>query len=1096
MRACLRLCLLLLVLPAGAFAAKHPSILFTCGLHNAYVTQPLHAQGIELDICQPGDLPARLATGKYNAVVVAGGLGDARIVAALKAFMAGGGGVLILGSHMYMSEAEWLARQAFLHEFGASMPVVNLLEQDRERIVGVPMESLFYTEDIRPPFDDGVKGVMMLNVGPDSYDAMVPPVNVAIRDPWIAIVRAPESVLAVPFEKVKVAYAKPFLPAAAEKAPVLLAVRPVGKGRLAALGVSPEWMFCPPANCPPVAAMLSAGGGGKTSNWIRLLANTFRYLAEPSLAAGQGGEPTPEAVLHPDTRWKDAPPMDWSREPPIGDQEQVPCLVGARSAYSGGKATAEQWVQAARSNGLRMLVFLEPLDSISRENFDKLKADCAKLSGDDFLAVAGLRFQDGYGHNNLFQYNLDMQYPIPALLTPDGKSINNVDVPKVNGHRPVQQFTLEQNLYKGQVGYFRHARNSLPPFEYKTYQAFAIASTEDGRTVDDNLDDFAALNANRFTLTPSALSLLDDPARIPQALQNDYRVICTGGIARQRQLLSDSISWLEQFQYITRGPRILCWLGKNHVVIPTGQWFRPDQWRYQTRLHVVSEVGLREIRLMSMGQPIRRYLLHGAREFDRTLEWENCQQRDVYPVVEDVEGHKAIGMCIRNSNTLWNEFICGDRCNHLCYGNIRTASGRFHQVRPGGNSVTHNKGCWNAEVNPAVSLTLDYPTVPVDGAPIGNKTPTFLFYPSVATAGYPDYLHVNSRPMAVLAGPDVIIGGGSLNYVAADPKAIGNAWGWWSPLRTNEFVEGYGLNCQFNAWPEGLRAGWYEFRLTARKDLPIANPQWPVGFTATPFSEFRDADGTTYQAAGTNMPVRGAFRRGAYALVSEVGGPAALISLDDDLVYRRTGNGLEIGLLASTNLKASGTALNAKIGYLGAPAGTDFEVFRSYLRFMGGPLKGIEVRPGRVQSDGLALHIDGGRASVELRCGAQKLNSFLPVVLENLEANWDAWMIDRTRRVPNWRQLPKAGTRAYAALPCEARGRWFLGHPVLADQPAVVISLCNLAPGQWLVSLHNPTDGELTTRIRTAPGWDIFALPAEPYTIPGGASVDVPVRAR
>jgi hypothetical protein len=1050
---------------------KHPSVLFTCGLHNTYVTKPLHAEGIELNTCQPSELPSLLPTGKYNVVVLNGGLGDGRVVGALKAFMAEGGGVLVLSSHMYSTETEWLARQAFLKEFGATMPVVNLLEQDGSKVIHVPMcEGMFYTEDIRPPFNDGVKGVMMLNASPGSYSGMVPPVNLAITDPWKPILKAPETVLAVPFDKVTVGYAKPYLPKESEKAPVLLAVRDVPKGRLAALGVSPEWLLCSPANCPPVAAMLSDGGGGKPSNWIRLLANTFRYLAEPTLEAGKGGELTPQAVLNPDTRWKATPLMDWSKEPPIADQAQLPCLVGARSRYSGGKGSVENWVTAAKANGLKMLVFLEPLDSISREDFGKLKAECARFTNDDFLVVVGLRFQDAYGRNNIFQYRLDTQYPAPALLTEDGKFINNLDIKKTNGHQPIETFALEQNLYYGQVGYFRHAQNPLPPFEYKTYQAFVISSTENGRKVDDNFDDFAMMNANRFLLTPSAISILDDPAQIAQALRDDYLVICTGGIARQKQLLSESINYLEQFQYITRGPRILCWLGKNHVMNPAGQWFRPDQWRYQTRLHVVSDVGLKEIRLMSMGRPIRRFLMGGAKEFDRTFEWENSQERDLYPVVEDTDGHQAIGMCIRNMNRLWNEFICGDRCNYLCYGWFRTASGRAHQIRPCGNSVTQNKGCWLAEAAPAVSLTLDYPTVPVDGAPIGDRTPEFFFYPSIATAGYPDSLHVNCRPMAVLAGPDVVIGGGSLNFVAADPQAAGNAWSWWSPLAPNEFLEGYGLNCQFNAWPEGLRAGWYEFRLTARKNMPITDPDLPIQFTATPFMEFHDADGKAYKSSDTNLPARGSFKKGAYILASEVGGPAGLISLDDNLVYRKKGDSLEIGLIPSTNLIAQGVQLNSRFGYVGAPAKTDLAVLRDYFKLMSAPLAGVKVRQGKMRMDVVAFRFDGAQRGVDVRFPAGQSPAFRHLVIENLNENWDVWLLDRTRSGPNWRQLPMADGTAYAVLPGDVVRDVFLGHPVTSDSKDLKIQLSWTSPTTWTVEAHNPTDCRIRAKLDSHKG--------------------------
>jgi len=57
-----------------AAAAKPPAVLFTSGLHQAYFTKPLHAEGIELHTCSPAQLPELLPTGDYDAAVVTGGL--------------------------------------------------------------------------------------------------------------------------------------------------------------------------------------------------------------------------------------------------------------------------------------------------------------------------------------------------------------------------------------------------------------------------------------------------------------------------------------------------------------------------------------------------------------------------------------------------------------------------------------------------------------------------------------------------------------------------------------------------------------------------------------------------------------------------------------------------------------------------------------------------------------------------------------------------------------------------------------------------------------------------------------------------------------
>ena len=147
-----------------------------------------------------------------------------------------------------------------------------------------------------------------------------------------------------------------------------------------------------------------------------------------------------------------------------------------------------------------------------------------------------------------------------------------------------------------------------------------------------------------------------------------------------------------------------------------------------------------------------------------------------------------------------------------------------------------------------------------------------------------------------------------------------------------------------------------------------------------------------------------------------------------------------------------------------------------------------------MSSDSVALHFDAGGSEVEVRLPQLTLPAFLPATVEGLSPNWDAWLVDRRLGSPNSRALPKEGTTAYAALPCDTRGTVWMGHPVLADTPDLHIRVCHLLPREWLVSLHNPSDRPITSRLHTARGWPFFALKDREWTVPAGASVDIPIR--
>ena len=1099
---------------AAEVAAKKPSVLFTTGLHRDYFTLPMHAEGIELDTCGVSELPARLKSGKYNVVYVTGGFDQPAIVTALKDFMAAGGGVLVCYTHSWDQEKAWEKRQDFLQEYGAHFAWVELKENDPTLITPSSFHmTLVQTDQIAAPFNKGVSSLLYFHL---PHVAGAPVTPLVMDGNWTPIVRGSSTSEAAPADDVKLALLRRYLPKEPFKSPVFLASRPVGAGRLAAFGMAPEWVMSSPGNCPPVKEMMTTGTPGHPSNWVRVLANTFRWLSEPTLVAGKGGEPTPASLLESKkSEPRRAALRDWAKAPEITDQEQIPGLVGAQSQYSGGKGTVAEWAAAAKAAGLKFLVFLDPLDKISREDYAKLQHDCAAASDDTFFACPGLRYQDVYTKTNAIAYGETVEYPHANLLTADGKYFNNAtDDKKLYRSRHLFDYVLEQNNYHGEYGYFRHAVNPTPPWEYKLYSLFTIYSTEKGKPVDNNFNDYAELQAMRLNLTPLSISLMEQPADIAAALKRDWLVVNTApgefgdgsyseefgtGVAATRKLFKELIAWFRPFQYITQGPRILCWRDRWPVAIDyTGEWFRPDMDRYRVRLHVASDVGLKEIRIMSMGKVLQRYLPNGAKDFDRTMEFENIQQRDMYPVIEDMAGKRAIGMVSRNTTTRWTEFICGDRCNFLNYGWELAPDGSFCQFRAGGgNSVTHNKGNWRVggTLNPADTLTSHSATLPTDGAPVGLKSTEFNIVPSVDTPGFPTPTQMNSRPHPVLASPDAFIGGGTLNMVETDPTGGEGAWEFFGPIKENEWIEGGSLTTTFHPQIDGLRAGWVDMHTKTRKAMPLGPAKLAVQFTTLPFTELRDGEGKVYAAGSKDLPPVGSFKTGAYVLQPDDGGVTAVLSLDDNLRYEIAGKDIRIGLQMPGHEIPPGTELNIRLGYVGGAQSRTLDDLRHYIAMMSKPLPGVKITRGKLAlMDGLSMHLDAARESVEMKISPLNLDGYLPVVIENTQPNWDIWLLDRSRNKPNWRQIPKVDATAYASLPSNVAQQLFIGPPVVATSDDLHISLCNLLPGQWLVSLHNPTDQAIKATVRSLPNWSVFKLPAKEYTVPAGSSVDIPVK--
>ena len=67
--------------------------------------------------------------------------------------------------------------------------------------------------------------------------------------------------------------------------------------------------------------------------------------------------------------------------------------------------------------------------------------------------------------------------------------------------------------------------------------------------------------------------------------------------------------------------------------------------------------------------------------------------------------------------------------------------------------------------------------------------------------------------------------------------------------------------------------------------------------------------------------------------------------------------------------------------------------------------------------------------------------------------------------------MPVRDGRAYAELDLTAADSdLFIGHPLVADNPAVKLLVNWQEPGPWFAEAHNPTNAPLTARLTSAPG--------------------------
>ncbi|MDB4987998.1 MAG: hypothetical protein JWN04_3176, partial [Myxococcaceae bacterium] len=208
-----------------------------------------------------------------------------------------------------------------------------------------------------------------------------------------------------------------------EVAPPLFAVRKLFAGRVAAIaqwsqfsiGAGTKWLYD--------RVVLERGLASTPSDFGRLLENTYRWLAEPSLSAGDapGGFRTDHAKLRfapPSAETAaqfSAPMIDYdvnalsASAGPTG-RRVYRGIIGAQTRASLRVEDAEAYARAARKSGLDFVVLLERIESLDADQLKALSATCKRLSGPDLLMLAGFSAVTNLGNRHFF-FGLDPDWP-------------------------------------------------------------------------------------------------------------------------------------------------------------------------------------------------------------------------------------------------------------------------------------------------------------------------------------------------------------------------------------------------------------------------------------------------------------------------------------------------------------------------------------------------------------------------------------------------------------------------------------------------------------------------------------------------------------
>lgn len=924
----------------------------------------------------------------------------------------------------------------------------------------------------------------------------------------------------------------------------LLATRQVGPGRIVVLGIAPQYTFNQVAATTLENIVLERGLGGVASDGYKIIENALKWLTEPSLqntpalgGATLGGAAMDDSLLQHPWKTKFSGAFDWSHaEQFLSPQHAYSGIVGARSTYSSGQATVEQWVQAARAKGLSYLVFLEDFKALSPAKFDKLKDDCARLSTPDFGAIPGFAIDDEVGYH-YFYCGTSFPYPDKKFLSPDGKVFISRD-PEVDAKNPYLKGQLSMTtldyayttsafrLTAGNYG-FNDGTVPFPDF-FSDWDATSVVTSRNGRLIEDATQAYLTLAASGQGPLPLAINFMDSPAQLDGAAWHTVLRLPENGGGIEGGRINAATKFADYWNmwhfypnnptnvYVTNGPSIDDWsfVGpRDYEGSNQGDYVWQNlRWRVHGKAQ--SAAGLREVAVYDGLDLFRRFLPQGRQSFEFMLDLTHDRQHSLVMIVTDTAGHRAISGDQWDRNHRLEEFMCSDRNNQLSYGFNTNSQGLSLMLGGNQSLATPFKRLDPKEISPSGTFRNDFllGAPSFDGAAGGEPA----FFAPVEMHGAAQSLPspTVSEERRLMNSGDVHIGEGRWQNFFTDNIRPLNVWHTlWKTEPAHDFTVTK-RNHFFQVDPDSpLAVFLWHTRLDMKRDIP--NNGVLVGVLssrkdnrwALAGSDGSNATRAWDEAAGTSSPLKVPFGKGAYAalLDSPLGGEA-VFSLSDGLeatldpAHRSS---INITLDAAHSPQRRGQSGEADLLLLGIPRLTDTtrelatDSLATVRRFASdfGLLNGkagyrLQTEAGQVVSQRYILDVNGRQTNCFSGQLSGRLISSLPITVSGLNDNWSCYLYDRTLKKA--RPIGVFESKGWATVLLKDNLNLFLGHPVTAADARLFIQVAQTGENRWRVEIHNPTTAPITTTILKNPYFDplrTVQFSTEKVTVPAGSSI-------
>lgn len=519
---------------------------------------------------------------------------------------------------------------------------------------------------------------------------------------------------------------------------------------------------------------------------------------------------------------------------------------------------------------------------------------------------------------------------------------------------------------------------------------------------------------------------------------------------------------------------------------------------------------------------IRRYLPAGAKEFTIATSLGRERQKAIYVHAIDQAGREALSRDITCDSWLLRDTQCSDRNNQLLYSMQTRPDGTPFFVSYGGDTPMPDKGPWNGRTRPVGCFVFDarlgVGSMAYDGSPeqhpqtsfspscwYGDQAPQSMGWTSQLVAGKEGAPHV--QPHRVVHSSDVLVADRILDGVfPVDAKPVIHVWHTLYPVTPSAYLKTVARQYLYLIKVDGISVYLWDQDFEILKDIPVQLK--PPAAYALAVGRIAASTATERLLVGAGQtldsgPVkpgplrRFPFNRGDWlAFLKSPFGSLAVYSLSDGLVLQGDGVNYGVGFQPAGDVIRAGTRCRARLLLVGLhravedPKALAAQVARDY-GLSGPPAYAFNVEQGAVEATDYPVRLRAGTEGclVARVTGLKALAGNLGVTVAGLRDHWTAFCQSVGDDVKT-RLIAVEGGIGYAVLRAEEEGRClFLGHPLLADDPRVVLSVTRSRDWkQWVAEIHNPTDESLAVTVRSNPhltGWRF----AEKLTLAPGSSV-------